>query len=81
MYKQHQTLICEEDIVDQADSCIQTLIKAHISAQISIRVLDQETSLTAKDVLFKYKEDFEKIKFWVDYVLENISCSSCTKEP
>lgn len=81
MYDQHQALVCDEDIVDQADCCLQTLIKAYLSAQISVRVLDQETNLTAKDTLFKYKEDLEKIKFWTEYVLENISCSSSTDKP
>ena len=81
MYDHHQALVCSEDIVDQVDCCLQTLIKAHLSAQISIRVLDQETNLTAKDTLFKYKEDLEKIKFWVEYVLENISCSSSIEKP
>ena len=81
MNNQHQVSINEDDIYDQADLCMQTLVRAFLSAQASIRTLDQETNITAKETLCRYREDLEKIKFWTDYLLENNSCSSSTDRP
>ena len=79
--KDYQTLVQQEDIYDQAELCMQTLVRAFLSAQASIRLLDQETKMTAKETLCRYREDLEKIKFWTDYLLENNSCSSSTDTP
>ena len=79
--KDYQVSIQQADLYDQAELCMQTLIKAFLSAQASIRMLDQETNMTAKETLCRYREDLERIKFWADYLLEKNSCSSSTDEP
>lgn len=77
----YQASIQQEDLYDQAELCMQTLVRAFLSAQASIRLLDQETNMTAKETLCRYREDLERIKFWTDYLLENNSCSSSTDKP
>lgn len=77
----YQTLIYDDDLVDQADFCLQTFFKSYAAAQLAVRILDQETSISAKEILCKYQDDFEKVKFWVDYLLEKNSCSSSTEKP
>ena len=74
-------MIIEEDLVDQAEFCMQSFVKAFIAARQSERMLDQETNISSADFLQKYKDDIEQVKFWADYLLEKNSCSSCTKEP
>jgi hypothetical protein len=78
---EYQSLVHDEDLVDQAEFSMQALVKCFKAARVSVRILDQETSATAADTLKKYSEDLEQIKFWVDYLLEKTSCSSSTDEP
>lgn len=81
MNKQYQALIYDDDLVDQADFCLQALFKSYQAAQLAVRILEQETSIGSKETLCKYQDDFEKVKFWVDYLLEKNSCSSSTDQP
>ena len=79
--KPQQICIQEEDLYEQAELSLMSLVRAFMSAQAAVRLLDQETSTTAKETLCRYREDLERIKFWTDYLLEKNSCSSYTEEP
>ena len=81
MSNKHQCMIVEEDLIDQAEYCMQSFIRSFAAARQAERMLDQETAISSAEFLQKYKDDIEQVKFWVGYLLEKNSCSSYTEEP
>lgn len=81
MVKDYQCLVFDDDINDQAKFCMQVLSSAYLSAQTAVRMLEQDTTIGAKKLLCEHEQDLRALKFWVDYLLEKNSCSSCTETP